>query len=196
MTTSAIAKPSDAITAADLAAHKRSVLSQPDGERLIRRNAKLRGVELSGADLRLAEFSGCDMRWANFRRSDLRKADLRATDLRGADFTGSDMQRADMRGAWLAGAQMRGADLRCTDLRGAFGVIDGGIIDGYRVILVRHSDESRIAAGCRWFTIAEARAHWSSPEMATHSLGPQHGPRMLEVLELMLEEARQFDWTI
>ena len=82
-------------------------------------------------------------------------ADLREADLRGANLTGADLREADLRGADLTGADLRGADL-----------IDGGQdVRGYRFIGHIGKDGLMILAGCRYYTLAEARAHWTkSPE--------------------------------
>ena len=67
----------------------------------------------------------------------------------------ADLAHADLRGANLMGANLRGANLTH-----AIGAIDCGTPDGWRIVIVRHDDDIRIAAGCRWFTLREAVAHW------------------------------------
>ena len=53
------------------------------------------------------------------------------------------------------------------------GVVCLGTPFGYRVFLVLGADgKPRISAGCRWFTMAEARSHWTSM-----SRNRQAGPR-------------------
>ena len=90
--------------------------------------------------------------------TDLRGADLRDADLRGADMAGADMAGADLRGADLRGAVMHGADLR-----GATGIVCAGTDRrGNRFVGVLHADGWRVAAGCRWFTVPEAAAHWTA----------------------------------
>jgi hypothetical protein len=63
--------------------------------------------------------------------------------------------------AWLAGDGGRRADL-C----GAEGVLALPISEprGYRHIAVLHGAEWIIFAGCRRYTVAEARAHWCSDD--------------------------------
>ena len=64
--------------------------------------------------------------------------------------------------AWLAGDGGRRADLRGADLSGAEGVLALPVSEprGYRHIAVLHGAEWVIFAGCRRFTVAEARSHW------------------------------------
>ena len=77
----------------------------------IRRDANLRGANLSGADLRGANLSGADLRGAN-----LSGADLRGANLRDADLSGSNLSDADLSGSNLSYANLRDADLRDADL--------------------------------------------------------------------------------
>ncbi len=110
----------------------------------------LRGAYLEGADLR-----GADLRLANLRLADLRLANLRLADLRGADLEGADLHGADLIGAYLRLADLRGAYLAHTIL------IDAGQDHrGYRFVGVPTGEGLRILAGCRWFSLEEAKAHW------------------------------------
>ena len=55
------------------------------------------------------------------------------------------------------------ADLSGANLSGAIGAICAGTDPrGYRFVGIAHPDGPRIAAGCRWFTVAEARDHWAN----------------------------------
>ena len=93
---------------------------------------------------------GLAAQWAIKYRADLRGADLRGAYLRGTYLSGAD----------LTGADLSGADLHEADL------IDGGQdVRGYRFIGHIGKDGLMILAGCRYYTLAEARAHWTkSPE--------------------------------
>lgn len=69
----------------------------------------------------------------------------------GKEGTRADLTRANLSDAYLSG----------TNLSGAAGIIDAGQDPrGYRFVGVQHADGWLAAAGCRWFTIPEARAHW------------------------------------
>ena len=148
-------------------------------------NANLRGADLRGADLTNANLAGAIIEGAFLRGADLKRADLKRADLRGADLTGANLRGADLTGANLYGANLTGANLRGADLTGAnlhkanltdttfarvanitdscsaIGIIDAGTDSrGYRWVAVQHDDGPRIYAGCRWFTLSEAHAHW------------------------------------
>ena len=87
--------------------------------------------------------------------ADLRGADLRGADLEGADLEGANLRGANLEGANLAGANLKGANLSDTCL------IDGGQrSDGYRFVGWVKDEILQIRAGCRSFSITEARAHW------------------------------------
>jgi len=99
----------------------------------------------------------------DFRMADLREEDLREADLREADLSRTNLKWTDLRDTDLRWANLRDADLRWADLRDAKGIYDAGIDPrGYRFIGVSHADGPRIAAGCRWFTVPEAEAHWEA----------------------------------
>ena len=111
-----------------------------------------RGANLRGANLRKA-----NLRWANLSEADLNEANLRGADLNEANLRGADLSEADLR--W---ADLRWADLYKANLSGAKGAICLGYdLRGYRFVGIRHDDGWRILAGCRWFTVEEAVAHWT-----------------------------------
>ena len=131
------------ITKDQLDAHAAWVKGEPGGVRLSLSGANLPGANLSGADLSGANLSGAD--------------------LFGADLSGANLRGANLSGANLSGANLSHANLSGANLSRATGVVDAGTDPrGYRFIGVRHDDGWRIAAGCRWFTILEAKAHWKN----------------------------------
>jgi uncharacterized protein YjbI with pentapeptide repeats len=70
---------------------------------------------------------------------------------------------ANLSDANLSGANLSGANLSGANLSGANGAIDAGTDPrGYRFIGVLYDDGIRVLAGCRWFTHAEAVAHWTA----------------------------------
>ena len=89
---------------------------------------------------------------------------LGGADLRGADLRGADLGGADLRGAYLRGADLGGADLGGADL-GEQWIIQGQTrSDGYAFFLqkLKEDTEPMIKAGCRYFTISQAQAHWET----------------------------------
>ena len=119
-------------------------------------------ANLLGANLRGANLSGANLRGADLRDADLIGADLSGANLSGANLRGADLRDADLIGADLSGANLSGANLRNANLSGTAGVIDAGHDPrGYRFAGVRHDGGWRVSAGCRWFALEEARAHWA-----------------------------------
>ena len=110
-------------------------------------------------------------------------ANLQGASLSGASLSGADLRGADLRGADLRGADLRGAYLSLAYLRGAVGFVVLAHLDhGYRVDASWRINEWRIIAGCRNFSIEEAREHWGSPDYHTPSSG-QKVIAMLDWLE-------------
>ncbi len=108
-------------------------------------------------------------------------------DLSGADLRGADLSGADLRGAVLSGADLSGADLS-----GASGVLVVGPCDEWLMYAVSSDDGPRIKAGCRWFTVEEARAHWNGE----HTIGPEHAAKMIAGVDALLSLARAHGWKL
>jgi uncharacterized protein YjbI with pentapeptide repeats len=153
-----------------LADHK-TWLNGEGGRQANLRGAYLSGDDLRGAYLRQANLRGAYLRWADLSGADLRGADLSGADLRGADLSGADLSRAYLRGAYLRGA----------------GVIDcGQRSDGYQFFIhVTAKDQPMLIAGCRYFTLPEARAHWDKNRPEGQRLGDE-SRAMLDNAERML----------
>ena len=82
-----------------------------------------------------------------------RKEDLSGANLSGADLYGADLTRANLSGAYLYGAKIHGEPVTCCFAR----VMRD---DGYTFLAMQlEAGGVKIAAGCRWFTVAEFRAH-------------------------------------
>ena len=80
-------------------------------------------------------------------------------DLHGADLRGADLSDADLSDANLSGADLRGANLPKS-------IINGGMDSrGYTFIGSMQPQGFTIIAGCRYFTVKDAREHWKdNPE--------------------------------
>jgi len=130
--------------------------------------------------LRGADLGGADLRGADLRDAVLTCADLGGADLGGADLRRADLGDADLTGANLRRANLRGADLRYANLRDAVGWVSLTYTDhGYLVGASWQGAEWRIVAGCRDFSIKQAREHWGSPDY--HS--PSSGSRIIANLD-------------
>lgn len=89
-------------------------------------------------------------------------------------------------------ANLTGASLDRASLTGAAGIIVGGLrSDGHAFYLVRHTPETMVKAGCRWFLLTEARAHWS-----TMRAGTQLEDESLALCDHMELMARILGWEI
>ena len=138
--------------AAILASHALWLAHDPAGTR----------ADLSDANLRYANLRGANLGDANLRYANLGDANLRYANLRGADLRYANLGDANLRGADLTGADLSGANLWGTDLRGTC-LIDGGDDPrGYRFVGLDTADGRRVLAGCRDYSLAEAREHWAN----------------------------------
>ena len=95
-------------------------------------------------------------------RADLRYATLSGANLWRANLRCADLWRANLGDATLSGANLRGATLSGANLSGTC-LIDGGADPrGYRFVGLDTADGRRVLAGCRDYTLAEAREHWAN----------------------------------
>ena len=133
------------------------------------RDANLRDAYLRGADLRGADLSGADLRGANLRDANLSGANLRGADLSDANLRGANLRDANLSDANLRDANLRGADLSGADLSGQWIIQGPTRSDGYVFFLQKLTGdkEPRVKAGCRYFTIPQAQAHWEATRAGT-----------------------------
>ena len=125
-----------------------------------------------GANLSYTNLRGTDLRDADLHGANVSDADLQDANLSGADLSGANLSYANLRDVNLHGADLRDANLRYANLHGAnlhgANLVDGeGVVRlpvgdprGYDCVAVRQDEGWRIVAGCRWYTTAEAAAHW------------------------------------
>ena len=120
-------------------------------------DADLARANLARANLTGANLTGADLTGAYLARAYLARAYLTGADLTGAYLTGANLARAYLTGADLTGAYLTGANL-----------IDGGQrSDGYRFVGWIKNGVLQIRAGCRDFTITQAREHWTATRSGT-----------------------------
>jgi len=106
---------------------------------------------------------GLAVRVAAGRKEDLSGANLSGADLYGANLSGANLSGADLYGAYLSGANLSGANLYGAKIHGepvtcCFARVMRD--DGYTFLAMQlEAGGVKIAAGCRWFTVAEFRAH-------------------------------------
>ena len=115
---------------------------------------------------------GFAVKWGVANKAYLRGANLTGANLTGAYLSGANLSGADLTGAYLSGANLTGAYLSGANLTGAY--LSGDKIARIFARVQRENDPYlfmgaeleaggyKIAAGCRWFTDAEFRAHVAS----------------------------------
>ena len=104
-----------------------------------------------------------------------------------ANFPGADFYKANFSGANFSGANFFGANFF-----GVEGILHVGPVDGWDMYAVRWDDGPRIKAGCRWFTVSEARKWWGKGGAPGNK--PEHGPLMLAGLDALLAMAKAHGW--
>ena len=140
------------------------------------------GVSLARANFFGAHFSGANFSRANFYKADFCEADFSRANFSRANFSGADFYKAEFSGADFYGASFYGAK----------GILHVGPVDGWDMYAVRWDDGPRIKAGCRWFTVTEARAWWGKGGAPGNM--PEHGPLMLAGLDALLAMAKAHGW--
>ena len=122
----------------------------------------------AGANLAGAYLAGAYLDGANLAGANLAGAYLAGAYLAGAYLDGAYLAGANLAGAYLAGANLAGANLAGAYL-GAQWIIQGATrSDGYAFMLTNYKDEGvRVKAGCRNFTLVEARKHWKDTRKGT-----------------------------
>lgn len=137
-----------------LADHKLWLADREPGQR----------AKLAGADLRLADLCQADLKYADFHCADLTHANLYGSDLRHADLSGADLIHAnltgvDLRYSYLCDANFKGANLEDANL--SVNKTVAYLCSGKDQMTLIKGPVAMIHCGCRWFTLAEAREHWS-----------------------------------
>ena len=145
-----------------LASHKLWLDGDAEGIRANLYKADLSGADLSGADLSRASLSMADLSGADLYKADLYRADLSGANLSGANLSKADLSMADLSGADLSRADLYRANLSKVDLSGANLIVGGNRSDGYSFFLIKEPQGAvMVQAGCRYFSTADARKHWT-----------------------------------
>lgn len=151
----------------------------------------LADTNLAGALLSHCDLAGADLSNCNFNNADLRHANLRGCDLHDSVFDGTRMTGAD-----ITDANLDDVNLGHTDSRYVIGLILLDELNDYFVWAYPRGKEKflRIRAGCRDFSLQEAREHWSYDEKGTKpAAGREEIFAALPLIEVM---ARRMDWAI
>lgn len=83
--------------------------------------------------------------------------------------SGADLSRANLSGADLSGAYLSGANLSGANLGSQWIIQSTTRSDGYAFFLQKLTNDAEpmVKAGCRYFTLAQAKAHWESTRKGT-----------------------------
>jgi len=154
--------------------------------------AHFSGANFSGANFSLANFSRANFSGANFSGADFSLADFSRANFSRANFSGADFYKANFSGANFSGANFSRANFYGANFSGAEGILHVGPVDGWDMYAVRWDDGPRIKAGCRWFTVSEARKWWGKGGAPGNK--PEHGPLMLAGLDALLAMAKAHGW--
>jgi hypothetical protein len=112
---------------------------------------------------------------------------FRGGEFWGGEFWGGEFWGGEFWGGTFWGGEFRGGEFRGGTFQG--GTFRGGITaqrsDGY--IFTLNDNGAKIAAGCRYFTWAEARAHWGSPDCPRKALADETA----DILDFLEKQARR-----
>lgn len=140
----------------DFARHLRLIITEALNDDVDPRDIYMEGMNLGEADLSHFDLTGIQMPGCRLVRADLRGTILRDANLEGCAFGGARMHDCD-----LTNANIDDVDLSDTESGYIHGIISLGELDGWRVYGYRKSDgHLRIRAGCRNFSLEDAREHW------------------------------------
>ena len=93
----------------------------------------------------------------------------------------------------FSGANLRGADLSGADLSHNKYLLTA-ILSDYPMTL-SNGASVLVHAGCRCFSVADARAHWAVEELHTWThTTPEYGERQRSMLEFLVLQARGLGW--
>lgn len=151
----------------------------------------LEDVNLSGANLSHANLQGASLIRVNFNQADLRYANLN-----GANLYDSSFDQARMTGADVTDCNLDDTTLGAADAKYMYGIIMLAELNDYFVWAYPRGQEKllRIRAGCRDFTLAEARDHWSRDDAGT--LPASGREEIFAALPLIEAMARNRGWAI
>jgi hypothetical protein len=122
------------------------------------RKANLSSANLFGANLFGANLSGANLFGANLSGADLSRANLSRANLSSANLFGANLSGADLSGANLFGANLSSAKIHGEPVTRCFARVMRD--DGYTFLAMQlEAGGVKIAAGRRWSTVAEFRAH-------------------------------------
>ena len=134
-----------------------------------------------------ADLRNIDLTYSKLRNMDLRYVDLRNVKLMNVDLSFSDLRGANLRGADVRGSKMTGVNLVYAYLDGIIG-LPSVRVSNYQMTLL---PGPKIHAGCRWFTIPQAREHWAPENMIAWTVKtPEYGKLQLSSIDFLEEMSK------
>ena len=121
---------------------------------------------------------GLAVKWGFKKYANLKGAYLKGAYLKGANLKGANLKGANLKGAYLEDANLEDANLEDANLegaylKGAYLVHCGGRSDGYAHYAHICNGKIWIKAGCRYFTITDAKKHWDKKRPRGDILGDE-----------------------
>jgi uncharacterized protein YjbI with pentapeptide repeats len=159
-------------------------------EAAVESRANLTGAYLAGAYLMRANLTGAYLTGANLTGAYLMRANLTGANLTRANLTDANLAGAYLTGANLAGAYLTDAYLMRANLTRAYVIDAGQDLRGYRFVGWLREGAVQICAGCRNFTLPEAREHWQ----AAHANNLPLRAECLAKLDLVEAVAKSRGW--
>ena len=126
---------------------------------------------------------GLAVQWAMGNGTDLCRTNLRDANLRGVDLRGANLRDANLRDADLCGANLEHNKT----------VISCGLGD-YAMLIHQGREGLMVKAGCRYFSIDEAKKHWNENKNSWTTKTDEYGERQLRMLAFLESEASVLGW--
>lgn len=122
-------------------------------------NVQFRDSRLEHMDFRNALFANCLFLYCTLEGVDFKHASLTYSRFIGCTLKNCKFENADLRNCMFDDTALFN-----TDFRDAEGVLDLGTPHGYKVLATTWEDQMYIVAGCRRFTLSDARDWWRERE--------------------------------
>lgn len=157
----------------------RQILMDADDADVNMSEIDLAGTNFAGQDLSNMNLAGMNLEDCNFNGANLINANLAGCDLRDAHFDRTRMTGASVIGADLRDTNFANVEARHVDGIALMGELDQWSVYGYPLKMGDNDFRLMIRAGCRHFTLAEARDHWEGNDDRREIVAALH---LLEVI--------------
>lgn len=150
-----------------------------------------RPLVCEGMDLRHFDFREFPLAYAEFINCDLSACDFRGMDLSYVSFEKCNFANTDFRGARVRGSMVN-KDFASTETTPIGIVVIPTKV--WVVVLYRYEGVLRVTAGCREFTIEEAKQHWSTPRKEHTVRRGWYAPMMYEAVSEGVKAMNERGW--